>query len=450
MQLSSLAATALLFIILILLVPAAGVSAQNATSGLAPVQASGAGNPTPIQHIVILFQENHAFDNYFGTYPGANGLNASVALPVRKGSMVTVSPFHISSDGATLLDNTASVARTAYDNGTMDGFVYAEGTALTMGYYDGRDIPYYWDYASQFVLMDNFFTSVMGPSLPNHLYLIAGQSGNMTGDVRTPKVNFPVIMDELDSRGITWKYYSGFAPHLNFTVFNPMNPLPAFESFRTNASRLQNLAPNKAFQNDVRNGTLPNVTWVMPLGSQDEEGGRYSVTAGEQYVVSTINTVMQSKYWNSTAIFVTWDDWGGWYDHVAPPQVDSFGLGFRVPCLVISPYAKQAFVDHTQTDFTSILKFIETVYSLPPLTSRDAAASSMQEAFDFSQAPRTPLVLPGPYVADHYPLTVTSSEAAASNGAPITDYAWMIVATTVAFGVVASLLTATRYRGGSQ
>jgi phospholipase C len=311
--------------------------------------------------------------------------------------------------------------------------------------------------------MDNFFTSMMGPSLPNHLYLIAGQSGNVTGDSQNIKLNFPVIMDELDSRGITWKYYSGFAPHLNFTVFNSMNPLSAFASFQNNSSRLQNLAPNKAFQYDVRNGTLPNVTWVMPLGSQDEEGGSSSVTAGEHYVVSTINTIMQSKYWNSTAIFVTWDDWGGWYDHVAPPQVDSFGLGFRVPCLVISPYAKQGYVDHTQADFTSILKFIETDYSLPPLTSRDAAASSMQEAFDFSQAPRTPFILPGPYVANQYPLTVASngtaasnplpvasSVTAASNGAPITDYAWMIVATTVAFGVLASLLTATRYRGGSQ
>jgi phospholipase C len=463
MQLSSLAATALLFIILILLVPAAGVSAQNATSALASDQGSGAGNSTPIQHIVILFQENHAFDNYFGTYPGANGLNATIALPIENGSNATVSPFHLSSLQEPSLDNSQGAARVAYDNGSMDGFVSAEHTNGTMGYYDSRDIPYYWDYASQFVLMDNFFTSMMGPSLPNHLYLIAGQSGNVTGDSQNIKLNFPVIMDELDSRGITWKYYSGFAPHLNFTVFNSMNPLSAFASFQNNSSRLQNLAPNKAFQYDVRNGTLPNVTWVMPLGSQDEEGGSSSVTAGEHYVVSTINTIMQSKYWNSTAIFVTWDDWGGWYDHVAPPQVDSFGLGFRVPCLVISPYAKQGYVDHTQADFTSILKFIETDYSLPPLTSRDAAASSMQEAFDFSQAPRTPFILPGPYVANQYPLTVASngtaasnplpvasSVTAASNGAPITDYAWMIVATTVAFGVLASLLTATRYRGGSQ
>jgi phospholipase C len=447
-QLSSLATTALLIIILILLVPAAGVSAQNATSWLTPVQASGAENATPIQHIVILFQENHGFDNYFGTYPGANGLNATVALPVEKGSCVTASPFHLSSLHPPSLDNSQATARDAYHNGSMDRFVVAEHTNETMGYYDSRDIPYYWDYASQFVLMDNFFSSVMGPSLPNHLYLIAGQSGNLTTNVQYIQSSFPVIMDELNSRGITWKYYAGSAnDSARFTAI-----LPDFASLQTNASWSENLAPNSAFTSDVRNGTLPNVTWVMPMASQDEHPP-HNITAGEHYVVSTINTIMQSEYWNSTAIFVTWDDWGGWYDHVAPPQVDSLGLGFRVPCLVISPYAKQGYVDHTQGDFTSILKFIETTYSLPPLTSRDAAASNMLEAFDFSQAPRAPLVLPGPYVADHYPLTVASSEAAASNsapnGVPITDYAWIIVATAVVLGVLASLLTATRYRRGS-
>ena len=445
MQPSSLATTALLLVVLILLVPTAGVSAQNATSGLGSVQASGAGNPTPIQHIVILFQENHAFDNYFGTYPGANGLNATVALAVKNGSSVTASPFHYSSLHPPSLDNSEATARKAYDNGTMDGFVFAEHTNETMGYYDSRDIPYYWEYASQFVLMDNFFSSVMGPSLPNHLYLIAGQSGNLTRNVQTIQPSFPVIMDELNGRGITWKYYSGRANDSG--RFNAI--LPDFASLQTNASWLENLAPSNAFTSDIRNGTLPNVTWVMPTASQDEEPP-HNITAGEHYVVSTINTIMQSKYWNSTAIFVTWDDWGGWYDHVAPPQVDSLGLGFRVPCLVISPYAKQGYVDHTQGDFTSILKFIETTYSLPPLTGRDAAASSMLEAFNFSQAPRAPLVLPGPYVADHYPLTIASSEAAPSNGVPngvpITDYAWIIVATTVVLGVLASLLTATRYR----
>jgi phospholipase C len=352
-----------------------------------------------------------------------------------------VSPFHLSSQRIRAFSNTAITARRAYNNGTMDGFVIATGTNLTMGYYNSSDIPYYWDYASQFVLMDNFFTSAMGPSLPNHLYLIAGQSGNLTGNAQNITLNFPVIMDELDSSGVSWKYYTDGAA--NFDKPGDWNPLAALVSFQNNSSRLQNLAPNSAFASDVQNGTLANVTWVIPQVNESEEPPLNN-TAGEHYVVSTINTIMQSKYWNSTAIFVTWDDWGGWYDHVAPPQVDSLGLGFRVPCLIISPYANEAFVDHTQADFTPILKFIETVYSLPPLTDRDAAASNMLEAFNFSQPPRTPLVLPGPYVADHYPLTLVPGEAASSGAPGMADYTWMTVAILIPVGVLAGLLVKIR------
>jgi phospholipase C len=131
---------------------------------------------------------------------------------------------------------------------------------------------------------------------------------------------------------------------------------------------------------------------------------------------------MKSEYWESCSIFLTWDDWGGWYDHVAPPQVDSFGLGFRVPCLVISPYAKRGYIDHTQSDFCSILKFIETTYSLPPLTQRDANNSDMSNAFDFSLSPRPLLILPGIYQPDHYPL-VEKSKFTESN-----DNSWVLVA----------------------
>jgi phospholipase C len=276
----------------------------------------------------------------------------------------------------------------------MDSFVYAVNTCNTMGYYDSRDIPYYWDYASKFVLMDNFFSSMMGPSLPNHLFLIAGQSGNLTNDsFPASSLNFPTIMDELDNHSVSWKYYSDTPG--TFTTPTVYDPLPAFESFNTNASRMQHLAPHAAFLTDLKNRSLSNVTWVMPKTGQTEEAPE-NITVGGLFVVSEINAVMQSPYWNSTAIFVTWDDWGGFYDHVAPPQVDSLGLGFRVPCLVISPYAKERFVDHTQGEFSSILKFIETDYSLPPLTARDAATSNMLEAFDFSQTPGRHSPFPAP------------------------------------------------------
>ena len=203
----------------------------------------------------------------------------------------------------------------------------------------------------------------MGPSLANHLYLIAPQSGNLTGNVNNFSLNFPTVMDQLDAYGVSWKYYND-CPN-DYTNPGPWNPLPAFQSFKTNASRLKNLAPNAEFAHDVPAGKLPSVSWVIQSDTAEEKESEHppaDVGVGEHYIVSTINAVMQSRYWNSSAIFVTWDDWGGFYDHVAPPQVDSFGLGFRAPCLVISPYAKEGFVDHTQADFTAILKFIETAH----------------------------------------------------------------------------------------
>jgi phospholipase C len=381
---------------------------------------------SPIEHIIILYQENRTFDQYFGTYPGANGLPLNIALPKTQGSKETVSPFHLTNTSTRDLDHSSHVAKIDYNNGKMDGFVYGEHSNLTMGYYDYRELPYYWDYASKFVLMDNFFSSEMGPSLPNHLYLIAGQSGGFTDnpgrcqsrEICSEKSNNPYalptnltfgfknIMDELDSRGISWRYYTGDKE--NYKEAGYWNPLPAFASFKSNPSRLNNVAPNDQFLPDLTKGSLAQVVWVIPPEDESDHPTA-DVKTGQHYLASLINAIMQSEYWSSTAVFVTWDDFGGWYDHVAPPQVDAYGLGFRVPCLIISPYARAGFVDHTQSEFSSILKFIETVHGLPALTQRDEMASNMFEAFDFSQPPSPPLILPGPYIPDHYPLTWSES-----------------------------------------
>lgn len=390
----------------------------------------------PIEHIVVLYQENRTFDQYFGTYPGANGLPVNVALPKTLGSKEMVSPFHLTNTSTRDLDHSSRAARIAYDNGKMDGFVYAENSELTMGYYDYRELPYYWDYASKFVLMDNFFSSQMGPSLPNHLYLIAGQSGGFMDNpgrcqsreicqgssnqtVTNPyglsssfTFNFTNVMDQLDSRGVSWKYYNGNKD--DYKEAGYWNPLPAFTSFKNNPSRLNNLAPNSQFLVDLAKGNLAQVTWVIPTEDESDHPTA-DVGVGQKYLVSTINAIMQSKFWPSTAIFVTWDDYGGWYDHVAPPQVDAYGLGFRVPSLIISPYARAGLIDHMQSEFTSILKFIQTVHNLPPLTQRDAMASNMFEAFDFSQTPSPPLILPGPYIPGHYPLTWSQSATQAKD-----------------------------------
>jgi phospholipase C len=198
---------------------------------------------------------------------------------------------------------------------------------------------------------------------------------------------------------------------------------------------LKNTATNDQFLSDVANGTLASVVWVTAEDFQSEHPPA-DIAVGEHYITNLINGIMESKYWDSTAIFLTWDDYGGWYDHVPPPQLDSFGFGFRVPCLIVSPYAKEGFVDHTFSEHSSILKFIETVYTLPSLTDRDAAASSLLEAFDFSKQPRSLLVLPGPYVPDSYPLVL-------KNPSSIADHAWIvvpaIVITVLVAGAVLSL-----------
>jgi phospholipase C len=365
-------------------------------------QASLIGGSSPIKHVVVIVEENHTFDNYFGTFPGANGIAGATSQPSTNApNAQLVAPYVI--DTATIshdLSHTWASAHQAYDGGKMDGFVIASNSSLSMGHFDPSLIPNYWDYASKFVLLDNFYTSVMGPSLPNHLYLIAGQSGGLTSDASSGIINFQssdvynntfyfkTIMDELDASNVSWKYYAG-----NYSMLNNWNPLPAFASFKIDQARMLNLASPQQFFTDLASHNLPSVVWIMPGSDQSSEHPPYDISVGEQSTVSIINALMASEYWNSTAVFLTWDDYGGWYDHVSPPQVDQFGYGFRVPCLVISPYAKTGVVDHTKADFTSILKFIETVHSLPPLTSRDASANDLMEAFDFSQAPPKRLVL---------------------------------------------------------
>jgi phospholipase C len=348
----------------------------------------------PIKHIVVFMEENHTFDNYFGTFPGANGIQGAVAQPSGTPGQAPVEPFVITTPVILHdMSHAWDTAHAAYDGGKMDGFVTAEGWTETMGHFAPGLLGGYWNLASQYVLLDNFFSSVMGPSLPNHLYLIAAQSGGLTGDssygnigFTSPTVydntfHFRSIVDELDAADVSWRYYAGGSAGLN-----NWNPLPAFESFQSDPARMSNLAETTQFLHDLNSHSLPRVSWVMPETDSSSEHPPYDITVGESDVVSKVEAVMASEYWPTTAIFVTWDDYGGWYDHVAPPQVDAYGYGFRVPCLVISPYARRGLVDHTQADFTSILRFIETIHSLPPLTARDAAAADLLEAFDFPQA----------------------------------------------------------------
>ncbi|MDG6966648.1 MAG: hypothetical protein JRN58_10360 [Nitrososphaerota archaeon] len=371
----------------------------------------------PIKHIFIIMQENHTFDNYFGYYPGVtNGLANATAQRWPNGTVVA--PFEINSStiasSPTLLCHFQHCARAAYNNGKMNGFLQAENSSITMGYFNPKLIADYWDYASRYVLLDNLYSSFMGPSLPNHVYLIAGTSGGWTNDSTNAVFNFPTITQELDAANVSWVYYAG-----DHYGVNGWNPLPGDIPYLATHPQLQGLKESVNFPADILKPNFPSVAWIMPETDQISEHPPYNVTAGMLSVVSEVNDIMQSPYWSSSMIFVTWDDYGGWYDNAVPPQVDQYGYGFRVPGLIISPYAKTGYIDNTVLEFSSTLKFIETVFHLPSLGTRDATANNILQAFNFNQAPQAPMILPGPLAAqtsspflpNHYPITYTNGTA---------------------------------------
>ncbi|HEV2390117.1 MAG TPA: alkaline phosphatase family protein, partial [Nitrososphaerales archaeon] len=222
-----------------------------------------------------------------------------------------------------------------------------------------------------------FFTSVMSESLPNHLSLVAGTCGGITNDKVPKTITFPPIFQQLDQKGVSWKVYSTTTSWLKNFAYVQSSP-----------TAKANFLPASQFVKDVKNNALSQVSWVIGAPGGNEHPPA-SVTVGQDSVADDIvNNLGGSAYWGSAAIFVTWDDFGGFYDHVPPPQVDQYGYGFRVPCLVISPFAKQGYFDSATNDHTSILKFVEDRFGLSPLSTRDAAANNMAEAFDFTQQPR--------------------------------------------------------------
>lgn len=338
------------------------------------------------------------------------------------GSTRCVKPFHVTHAAVCDLHHEWQYAHAAWDNGRMDGFVWAEGTPYTMGYYNQKEIPNYWAYARHYVLGDRFFSSLNGPSMPNHVYTVAAQSGGLITNVCSVKYELDElksIMDDKDGfsfasmvnllaqHHISWKYYvesRGPIPHLADPchVYYPKpkqlglwNPLPGFKSVRDNPSLMSRIVNLNEFETDLKQGTLPAVSWLIP-DFQDSEHPPSPVTQGMWHVTRLINAVMRSRYWAHTAIFLTWDDYGGFYDHVPPPQVDAYGYGPRVPLIVISPYAKHGYVTHQVGSLTSMLRFVEERFNLPYLTARDHYTSDMSDAFDFNQTPNTPLIIPVP------------------------------------------------------
>ena len=368
---------------------------------------------TPIEHFVVLMQENHSFDNYFGTYPGADGLPPGTCQPKDPDdpSLGCVEPARMGSRPALDLPHSRAAFLGQYNGGRMDGFVSAlreQGVSYdsVMGYYDDRDLPYYWNIADEYVLFDRFFSSAGGGSVWNHFFWVSGAPGNPEGDTLRPDgFRTPLtIFDRLHDAGISWKFYvQNYRPEITYRTYTkpiyadqssqvvwvPLLNYPRFLDDPELSSRIVDL---DEYFDDLRDGTLPEVAYIVPSGSSEHPPG--SLHSGQRFVRTLLVELMRSTAWSSSAFMWTYDDWGGWYDHVRPPQVDRFGYGFRVPALLVSPYAKRGHVDSTTLDYTSALAFIEENWSLRPLARRDAEADPMLSAFDFDAPPRDPVLLP--------------------------------------------------------
>lgn len=376
-----------------------------------PACASAAVRPTtPVKHVISLMQENHSFDNYFGTYPGADGIPEGTcmlyALDNPKGACAK--PFRIGNRAIEDINHSSKVFRAQYHRGRMDGFVAGltretgKTSAQTMGHYDDGDIPYYWNVADNFTLFDRFFTSARAGSVTNHMYWMTGTPGNRNGEVIPAKGfgKLPTIFDRLERRGISWKVYvQNYDPRITFRakILGDRGsqivwvPLLDYARYIDNPRLFAHIVPIEQYYEDLRRGTLPAVSYVAPSGASEHPPG--SIKAGETFVRTMINALMRSSSWSSSAFTWSYDDWGGWYDHVRPPKVDRFGYGFRAPALLVSAYSKRGYVSHRTLDFTSILKFIEDNWSLKPLASRDRRAQSIADAFDFEAGPRKAVFL---------------------------------------------------------
>jgi phospholipase C len=356
-------------------------------------------------------QQNRTFDHYFGTYPGADGIPTDVCMPIDPFDSEAdecVEPYYIGGGSVADLQHDRDIFWRQYNEGKMDGFVHAlrernQDGAMAMGYYDEHDLPYYWNLADEFVLFDRFFSSGHVGSVWNTMFWVAGRAGS--DEQRVPSEGYgdiPTIFDSLEEEGISWKFYiNNYDPELNYRtvkespILHPQVqwvPLLSYDRFLDDPKLSGRIVDMDEFFEDLRNGTLPAVSYMLALGATEHPPARPE--KGQRFVRKILQALIRSEAWSSSAFMLTYDDWGGWYDHVPPPKVDEYGYGFRVPALLVSPYAKRGYIDSTTLDFTSILKFIQENYDLEPLATRDAQANSIINAFDFTQPPRHAKFIP--------------------------------------------------------
>lgn len=324
-----------------------------------------AGNSNPIDHILIACQENHSFDNYFGYYPraGAFGVPSNYSQPDGNGGTVTPqhSLFPIGADPS----HTWQSLHSEWNNGAMDGFYTTDGSTA-LNYYDGSDLSFYYGLADAFTLCGYYFCSVLGPTVPNRLSLVSGTAGGNTTDTLSPgSVDWPAIVDLLDAHQVSWKCYNLGLGLGSTGSLEHFNGLTFFKKWQ-NDQRLT--FSEDDYQADLQAGTLPQVSFLITEELISEHPPT-DIQMGQNKMSDVINALMSSSSWKSSALFLTYDEGGGFFDHVAPPQVDAYGLGMRVPMLVVSPYARRGYVSAQLYEHSSILKFIERRFDLESLAS---------------------------------------------------------------------------------
>jgi phospholipase C len=417
---------------------ARSTSVNSLPSALTP--ASGAES-SKIAHVVIIVQENRSTDDLFNGFPGADtvryGLNAG-------GERVPLEPVGLTAPYD--LSHTHAAFETEYAQSNLNGFNKESSSCLSAtfcgprerrayGYVPHDEIKPYFAMARQYAFADRMFQTNEGPSFPAHQYIVSGTSSVANGSAlraaenpfrpdgqsvgggcdSQPGTLVPVIdvsgleservypcfnrislMELLERKKLTWRYYQGSKGAGLWNGPDAIAHVWASRAFSTDV-----VAPPAQVLTDIAQGHLADVVWVTPTALASDHA-RATNGSGPSWVASVVNAVGESQYWDSTAIFVTWDDWGGWYDHVAPHVYNSYELGFRVPLIVISPYAKKHYVSHVHHEFGSILKFTEKTFGLPSLHTTDARSDDLFDCFDFSQAPSKFKRIPAEYPPSYF------------------------------------------------
>jgi phospholipase C len=406
---------------------------QGVSQGLVPATAQRAPAPLDlgfhkIRHIIVIVQENRTVDNLFNYFPGANTVRSGRNLA---GQYVELRPIPLTAPYD--LSHIHGAWMSDYDNGSLDGFSTENefcrkhkkaecppSDVAAYGYVPENETKPYWRMASEYTFGDDMFATNEGPSFPAHQYIVSGTStiadGSSLRASENPKnpyqhkhqggcSSYPhttvetideagtegirvypcfvrtSIMDLLNRQHVSWNYYQA---HHGAGLWNAVD---AIKQIWDSPSYANVKWPSKRVLSDIAAGKLAQVVFVTPTAAESDHAD-HNNGSGPDWVGSIVNAVGKSRDWDTSAIFVTWDDWGGWFDHVKPVRYNSYELGFRVPLIVISPYAKAHFISHRQHEFGSILKFIEKVYDLPSLGTTDVRADDLSDCFDFYAKPR--------------------------------------------------------------